>query len=107
MHSGHDWQDSLTHWVDSRRGGGGGGAPIARPIGVMMILLACLAGQPACCHQRFLFRGSGFCVWAHEQIAMAFAREHGDGLWASGSCVASSTLAVAKLWPGSSLKVWL
>ena len=42
---GNEWEHGLAAWVETRRSGGGGGAPIARPVAVMMILLACLAGE--------------------------------------------------------------
>ena len=37
-------EETHAAWLGERRSGGGGGFPIARPIGVMMILLACFSG---------------------------------------------------------------
>ena len=99
MMSGHAWEDSLAHWVDSRRGGGGGGAPIARPIGVMMILLACLAGEPACCHHVSCFFVAD-SVSGPTSRFMVCAREHGNGLRVSGPCVDSSVLLLLPLQNG-------
>ena len=36
-------EDFNRRWVDSRRAGGGGGDPIAKPLGVLMLMLATLA----------------------------------------------------------------
>ena len=42
VEGGNAWQHHDT-LLGSRRGGGGSGFPIARPIGIMMIVLAVLA----------------------------------------------------------------